>query len=67
MVTRALTDPALKQTYLELTRAEARHHALFFRLAECYYSLDQVKERARTLFEAEAELVQSLPLRAAVH
>jgi tRNA-(ms[2]io[6]A)-hydroxylase len=67
MVTRALTDPPLQQIYLELTRAESRHHALFFRLAEYYYSVDQVKERARTLFEVEAELVQRLPLRAAVH
>lgn len=67
MVTEALEDPALEQIYLELTRAEARHHALFFRLAERYFPPAQVKARATELFAAEAELVRSLPLRARVH
>jgi tRNA 2-(methylsulfanyl)-N6-isopentenyladenosine37 hydroxylase len=67
MVTEALEPGALKQTYLELTRAEARHHALFFRLAECYFPPEQVKARARALFEAEATLLEGLPLRPAVH
>jgi tRNA-(ms[2]io[6]A)-hydroxylase len=67
MVTAALPDTELKQTYLALTRAEARHHALFFRLAEHYFDAERVKARARVLFAAEAELIGSLPLRAAVH
>lgn len=67
MVTEALDDSELKRIYLELTRAEARHHALFFRLAERYFSVERVKSRAAELFAAEAELVRSLPLRAAVH
>lgn len=67
MVTEALEDPELKQTYLELTRAESRHHALFFRLAERYYPTERVRERARALFAVEAALVERLPLRAAVH
>lgn len=67
MVTEALPEGSLKQIYLELTRSEARHHALFFRLAERYYPAEQVKERGRVLFEAEAALVETLPLRAAVH
>lgn len=67
MVTEALPEGPLQRTYLELTRAEARHHALFFRLAERYFPADEVKARGRELFEAEAALVESLPLRAAVH
>jgi len=67
MLTEALDEGPLKQTYLELTRAEARHHALFFRLAERYFSEQQVAERARMFFQAEAALVERLPLRAAVH
>jgi tRNA-(ms[2]io[6]A)-hydroxylase len=67
MVTDALPDGPLKQTYLELTRAAARHHALFFQLAERYFAVDRVKQRARELFDAEAQLVEALPLRAAVH
>lgn len=67
LVTEALDEGPLKQTYLDLTRAEARHHALFFRLAERYFPVDQVKARGKALFEAEAALIESLPLRAAVH
>lgn len=67
MVTEALGADPLQQTYLELTRAEARHHALFFRLAERYFPAERVKERARALFDAEASLIASLPLRPAVH
>lgn len=67
MVTEALPEGTLKDTYLDLTRAEARHHALFFRLAERYFPAEHVKQRARALFEAEAALIEKLPLRAAVH
>jgi tRNA-(ms[2]io[6]A)-hydroxylase len=67
MLTEALPEGALKQVYLDLTRAEARHHALFFRLAEHYFPLDRVKQRGRALFELEASLLERLPLRAAVH
>jgi tRNA-(ms[2]io[6]A)-hydroxylase len=67
MVAEGLRDPALKRVYLELTRAEARHHALFFRLAEHYFPKERIQARAEALFRAEAELVAHLPLRAAVH
>lgn len=67
MVTEALPDTALKQTYLELTRAESRHHALFFRLAAHYFPGERIKARARALFAAEADLIGTLPLRPAVH
>jgi tRNA-(ms[2]io[6]A)-hydroxylase len=67
MVTEALSEPALKATYLELTRAEARHHALFFRLAQAYFPAPQVRQRAEELFGIEAGIIARLPLRAAVH
>jgi len=67
MVTEALEPGPLEQTYLALVRAEARHHALFFRLAERYFPAEQVKARGKALFEAEAAVIASLPLRAAVH
>jgi tRNA 2-(methylsulfanyl)-N6-isopentenyladenosine37 hydroxylase len=67
MVTQAVTEPALKATYLELTRAEARHHALFFRLARRYFDEATVRKRADELLDAEADLVSRLPLRPAVH
>jgi tRNA 2-(methylsulfanyl)-N6-isopentenyladenosine37 hydroxylase len=67
MLTAALEPGPLEQIYLTLTRAEARHHALFFRLAERYFPAERVKARGKALFEAEAALVERLPLRAAVH
>ena len=67
MVTEALEDAQLKQIYLELVRAEARHHGLFFRLAHHYYPPELVRDRSLTLLAAEAALVERLPLRAAVH
>lgn len=67
MVTRALPSGALKDIYLDLTRAEARHHALFFRLAEAYFDPDDVRARGKFLFAREAEIVESLPVRPRVH
>jgi len=55
------------KTYLELARAESRHHGLFFRLARQYFSESVVQTRADELLEAESRIVQKLPFRAAVH
>jgi len=57
----------LASTYMELARAESRHHGLFFRLARHYFTEDVVQSRAEEEIRAEADLVQSLPFRAAVH
>jgi tRNA-(ms[2]io[6]A)-hydroxylase len=57
----------LAQPYLDLARAEARHHGLFFRLARACFVDEQVAERASALLDYEADLVEKLPHRAAVH
>jgi len=67
MVSAAITDRDLKETYLELARAESRHHGLFFRLAREYFPENVVQRRADELSVAEAEIVNRLPHRAAVH
>lgn len=67
LLTEALPAGPLKDTYLEVTRAEARHHALFFRLARRYIDEPTVARRAAELMEAEADIVARLPLRPAVH
>jgi tRNA-(ms[2]io[6]A)-hydroxylase len=69
LLARALPErePALAETYLELARAESRHHGLFFRLAREYTGEIAALARAAELLDFEAELVASLPLRAAVH
>ena len=60
-------EPELAPVYLELARAESRHHGLFLRLARTLCGERMAVERARELLDFEAELVQRLPVRAAVH
>lgn len=60
-------DPELEALYVDLTRAESRHHALFFRLAKHWFDEDTLRRRADELLDYEAELVARLPHRAAVH
>jgi tRNA-(ms[2]io[6]A)-hydroxylase len=67
MVADKIEDPELGETYRELSRAESRHHGLFFRLARLYFPEEVVRARANELLLAEAEIVQAMPLRAAVH
>lgn len=67
LVAERLDDPRLAEIYHDLTRAEARHHGLFFRLARLYFDEATVRARADSLLDAEASLMAKLPLRAAVH
>jgi tRNA 2-(methylsulfanyl)-N6-isopentenyladenosine37 hydroxylase len=60
-------DAELERVYLDLGRAESRHHALFFRLARGFFDAATVDARAAQLLDYEAELVAGLPLRATVH
>lgn len=69
MVAEALRQrrAAHADVYLELARAESRHHGLFFRLARQLFGEAPTLERGAQLLDFEAELVASLPHRAAVH
>jgi len=60
-------EPELAATYLDLARAESRHHGLFFRLARRLTGEATTVARAAELLDYEAELVATLPLRPAVH
>jgi tRNA-(ms[2]io[6]A)-hydroxylase len=60
-------EPPLASIYLELARAESRHHGLFFRLARQLFPESEVEGRGGELLDFEASLVASLPHRAAVH
>lgn len=57
----------LAETYLDLARAESRHHGLFFRLARKLFGEEVTLARGGELLDFEAELVARLPHRAAVH
>jgi tRNA-(ms[2]io[6]A)-hydroxylase len=60
-------DRELEALYVDLTRAESRHHALFFRLARVWFDEPTVRQRADELLDYEAELVASLPHQPRVH
>lgn len=57
----------LGPVYLELARAESRHHGLFFRLARQIFGEAPTLARGAELLDFEAKLVAELPHRAAVH
>lgn len=63
----ALPEGELRRFYAELVRGEARHHALFLRLARRYYPADVVSQRLEEILTAEAEIARTLPLRPALH
>jgi tRNA-(ms[2]io[6]A)-hydroxylase len=69
MVAEALKtrEPGLFEPYMELARAESRHHGFFFRMARLYFGEAEVMSRAGEFLDFEAELVRRLPHRAAVH
>lgn len=62
-----LTEPSLKRLYAELAKSEDGHQRLFVRLAHGIEAEAVVNERLDALLTGEAELMASLPLRAAIH
>lgn len=60
-------DPKLASVYLDLARAESRHHGLFFRLAREIFPERVVEDRSGELLDYEARLVEELPHRPRVH
>ncbi len=63
----ALPEAELRDFYAELARAEARHHALFLRLARRHAGPAVVAARLDEVLRAEAAVVARLPWRAALH
>jgi tRNA-(ms[2]io[6]A)-hydroxylase len=67
LVTEAIEPGPLKDIYLDITRAEARHRALFYRLAREYFPNDAIDARADFLLDREAEILARLPEHPRVH
>lgn len=67
LVAEALPSGPLKDFYREIANSEARHRGLFVRLARVYFEEEEVAARLEELLEAEAQVIQSLPFRPAVH
>jgi len=67
MLGESLDEPKMKDFYLRLAKAEYRHYTLFVKLAHQYYDTAEVNARLDELLDAEADIVNHLPFRAAVH
>ncbi len=61
------SDPELKRFYQLIADSEAKHHLLFIDLACHYFTVTEVENRLDQLLDIEAKIVESLPLRAALH
>ncbi|MDD9942545.1 MAG: tRNA-(ms[2]io[6]A)-hydroxylase [Myxococcales bacterium] len=62
-----LSDAALRSFYRELMGSEARHFALFSRLASDAFGVEDTRARLATLATREGEIASSLPLSPQVH
>lgn len=62
-----LQDSTLRAYYQEVTRAEARHHGLFVRLARLYYPDARVQSRLDELLDLESDVISRTPFTASLH
>src|SRR5262249_57893636 len=67
MVAEALPSGRMKDLYRALSRSESNHHRLFVELARRYFPPEQVEARMDDLLQREAQIVEKLPIRAALH
>jgi len=63
----ALGPGKLHDFYREISRSEAQHHGVFSRLARRYFDNAEVEARHAALLDREAEILSTIPIRAAVH
>ncbi len=67
MVSDALPAGELKEFYKMLWTTEAKHGNIFVKFALEYFDEKKVYERLEELMIAEAEILQELPIKAALH
>ncbi len=60
-------EPELKTFYQLIAESEAKHHLLFINLAELYIDHKKIETRLDEWLDIEASIIQSLPLRPALH
>jgi tRNA-(ms[2]io[6]A)-hydroxylase len=67
MIWAALDEGEIKKFYHRLWTSEAKHGNVFVEMALHYFNHDAVYLRLHELMEAEAQIVDALPIRAALH
>lgn len=67
LIARHLEDPGLRAFYRKLSDSEAKHAALFPRLAHHYFCEGDIEKRLEHWKTLEAEALRRLPIRPALH
>lgn len=67
LVSEVLQDQELKKFYRELWASEAKHGHIFVKMALNYFDEKDVYDRLKELNEQEGEILNSLPIKAALH
>lgn len=67
MVAEGVSDPDMQRFYKKLWVSEAKHGHIFVKMALQYFEREPVYERLAFWIETEAEVLQGLSLRAALH
>jgi tRNA-(ms[2]io[6]A)-hydroxylase len=67
LVEEALKEPEIKRFYKILWASEAKHGNIFVELALHYFDEKLVYNRLEKLLEIEAQILESLEFRAALH
>lgn len=67
MIAEALEEEDLRSFYKILWASEAKHGNVFVKLALHYFNENEVYTRLHEMMEFEGEVIQKLPIRAALH
>jgi tRNA-(ms[2]io[6]A)-hydroxylase len=67
MVAESIEDQELADFYKALWISEAKHGHIFVKMALLYFDKDDVYERLAYFVEQEAEVLNGLEIRAALH
>jgi len=67
LISEVQEEPEMKRFYKVLYASEAKHGHTFIKMALNYFNKEQVYKRAEEWHQFEAEVIQNLPIRAALH
>src|SRR5690606_20284734 len=67
LISEAQEDPEMHRFYKILWASEAKHGHIFVKMALHYFPEDQVYKRLEWWIDKESEIIESLPVRAALH
>ena len=67
IISRHVREPSLKRFYNSITNSEHRHWRLFLELAREYCLEEEISERLVILASEENKIMQSLPIKPALH